>query len=574
MSKWCTVVLGLGLALASVAPTAAAVTPALIFTDNAVLQRDRRVPFWGWAAAGETVTVAFAGQRKSASADANGKWLVWLDALSANRTGADLTIGGASSSRTLHNVVVGDVWLCAGGSNMQATMSTNNVVNWAAERAAANYPQLRCVTLASNHAAVPLEQDLRGSYAWQACTPNTVTGWSATAYFFGRELARNTTVPIGLITATYGGAWIASFVAPAGWRLVPALRNYANMADENDPSTSVGQHTWTAFCNRLEAWLPRARVAVNAGRYPTQMPTPPGPFNDAGQQQTLYNAMIYPLLPYALRGFVWWQGEADVPDGLLYTQKLTALVGGWRAVFGQGDLPFYFMQLANTDEPVADPSQPAGDEHGSPATREAQRQALGLANTGMAVAVDIGGAKGVLPRDRQDAGRRLALWALARDYGAAVVPSGPLLRSVTYEAGRLRLAFDYADGGLMVGHHDWTQPDAPTTEVAGEALHWFAVAGTDRHWHWARAALDGQTVVVDSADVPVPVAVRYAYVNNPGVVNFYNRAGLPAAPFDAVASNPPAAPRRAAGLVTRGGQALVSLGQALVARLGRLGGRR
>lgn len=568
------------LALAAASAPLAAVTPAPIFTDEAVLQRDRAVPVWGQAAPGEAVTVSFAGQSKTTTADEDGQWSVRLDPLALNRVGADLTIGGASSSVVLRNVLVGDVWLCGGQSNMQVPMTPEYLLNCAAEVAAANYPLLRCYNVRGNHSPMPLQTNFRGDYAWRTATPANVPNWTCTGYFFGRELVRRTGVPIGLISSNYGGTPIESWTNPAGLHLVPELAAAAAVNDGYNPAAAAGRAAYNTFLDQLQDWLPRARASTAAGALPPTLPLPPGPYDDWTEPQTLWNAMIAPHVPYALRGAIWYQGEHNTPERQTYVYKMQALVAGWRLAWGQGDFPFYYMQLANYR--TSDPRNAAGEANGWGPTREAQREALSIPNTGMAVAIDIGEADNIHPRDKQDAGRRLARWALRREYGVDLVPSGPLVREAIYESGRIRLTFNYAEHGLMAGYRDWRQPDGTTVETPGAPLQWFAVAGSDQVWYQANAVLDGQTVVVSSNEVPVPLGVRYAYANNPAGANLYNRDGLPAAAFDVTVSNPPTTlsvpetvqwtlgPGRLSStdLGSLGAGSLLALGELALARLG------
>jgi sialate O-acetylesterase len=252
----------------------------------------------------------------------------------------------------------------------------------------------------------------------------------------------------------------------------------------------------------------------------------PGPGPGVGEPTRLYNGMIAPVVPYAIRGALWYQGESNGGEGATYLHKMSALVGGWRQVWSEGDFPFYYVQLANFQQ--SDPSKPAGGD-GWANLREAQLKALVIPNTGMAVIIDIGDAANVHPKDKQDVGKRLALWALAGTYGKKdLVFSGPLYKSHAIAGNKIRIAFDHVGGGLIVGEKRGL---APVAEVKDGKLKWFAIAGEDNVWHWADAVIDGPTVVVSSAEVANPVAVRYAFAMNPEGANLYNKEGLPASPF-------------------------------------------
>jgi sialate O-acetylesterase len=275
---------------------------------------------------------------------------------------------------------------------------------------------------------------------------------------------------------------------------------------------------------RIEPWTPREAFdslpelaspeALNAPVTNKSLPT------------VIYNAKIHPLIPYAMRGVIWYQGEQNADDPrAIYDQQMRALIGGWRRAWAQGDFPFYFVQLANWSR---DRNVPAGGEPWA-VLRACQFKALAITNTGMAVTIDIGDAQDIHPRNKFDVGERLARWALARDYGRTnLVVSGPLYRGMQIEDHRIRLSFDYTGGGLMVGAKTGREP---TREVPGGTLKRFAVAGEDKKWVWAEAVIDGDTVCVASPAVPKPVAVRYAYSSNPEGCNLYNRDGLPASPF-------------------------------------------
>ena len=235
--------------------------------------------------------------------------------------------------------------------------------------------------------------------------------------------------------------------------------------------------------------------------------------------------MIHPLLSFPIKGAIWYQGESNGAEGDSYFQKMRALIGGWRSLWNVGDFPFYYVQLANFQQPT---NLPAGGD-GWAKVRCAQMKALTIPHTGMASAVDIGDAMNIHPGDKRDVGVRLALWALSRDYGKKeIVPSGPIFQSAKVEGGKIRLAFDYVGGGLIVGKKDGVKP---TEEDKAGKLVRFAIAGEDKNWVWADAVIDGATVVVSSKEVPNPVAVRYAFSQNPLGANLYNKEGLPASPF-------------------------------------------
>lgn len=492
-----------------------------VIGSSMVLQRDRPVPVWGWAAPGEKVSVAFAGQLKTATADADGKWRVDLDALPASSEPRSMVIGSATNlpSITLTNVVVGEVWLCSGQSNMQ--MSMYGVSNGPAEIAAANCPLIRLLTVGCISESRPKE-NFPG--AWVACTPANVGGFSAVGYFFGRKLFQDLNVPVGLINASWGGTRIEPWTTPAGFRSVPDLAPLSAEVDAWDSRTPTGKVAYAAAMAAIKTWLPAAEQALAAGQQPPEQPLLPGPGPDYQQPTRLYNGMISPLLPYALRGAIWYQGESNGSEGESYYWKMQALINGWRQAFANPDLSFYFVQLASFQ---ADSQTPQGGT-GYALVREAQRKSLTIPRTGMAVIIDIGDANNIHPINKLDVGLRLATWALAKDYGKDMVYSGPLYRSQQVESNKVHIAFDSVGGGLIVGQKAGIAPMQP---VAGGKLQRFSVAGEDKVWHWADAVIDGATVVVSCPEVSQPVAVRYAYDANPTGCNLYNREGFPAAPF-------------------------------------------
>ena len=308
---------------------------------------------------------------------------------------------------------------------------------------------------------------------------------SAVGYFFGRRLASELNVPIGLIGSNWGGTRIEPWVSLDGFRSVPELRNQATEVET--------------------LW-------AEGGKVGSRTPS------------AIYNAMIHPLAPYAMRGAIWYQGESNGNEGLSYHHKKTALINGWRKLFNP-DLAFYWVQLA--DFRTSNEKPEGGD--GWAKLRDAQRTSLNIANTGMAVIHDIGNAKDIHPRNKQDVGWRLSQWALHQNYGRDdLVPAGPLYKSHIVENNSIRLSFDHVGAGLMVGKKAGL---APTAEHKGGTLGRFAISGNDKVWHWADAVIDGNNVVVSSKDVTEPVAVRYGYTMNPRGANLYNKDGIPASPF-------------------------------------------
>jgi len=486
-----------------------------IFADNMVLQRDQPVPVWGWAEKGQLVKVRFSGQEKSATAGEDGRWMVRLDPMPANKEPQPLQVSGATS-QTVNNVLVGDVWVCSGQSNMAWTLQEST--NGKAEIASASLPNLRFIRLSQTISPFPLE-DTDARLNWEICAPLRENMYiTAVGYFFARELMKEVDVPIGLVGASLGATCIETWIPLSGFRGEPALNE------------SVEQQ-YRQLLTQLKNWIPAAESSMNSGEILPDFPFDLMATADFQQPAKCFNGMINPIIPFGIRGVIWYQGESNGHEGDIYRLKMKALIGSWRAMWNQGgrakarehDFPFYFVQLANFRQ--SDPNDPAGGDSWT-RLREAQFKSLEIPNTGMAVTIDIGEADNVHPANKQDVGRRLALWALAKDYGKNVVYSGPLYKSHTVEGGKVRIAFDHVGTGLCVGVKNESSAEPPS----GTLKH-FAIAGEDRKWRWADATIDGDTIVVSHPEVPNPVAVRYAFAMNPEGANLYNKDGLPASPF-------------------------------------------
>ncbi len=489
------------------------------FNDNMILQRDIPAPLWGWADAGEEVTVEFAGQTKTVKTGADGKWMVKLDAMKASPEGRILKIAG----KEIKNVVVGDIYICSGQSNME--WSTGGSVNAKEEIENANYPLIRLVTTPRLQIPTP-QDDVKAQ--WEECSPRTIGRFSAVGYFFGRKLHKETEIPIGLINSSWGGSRIEPWIPPEGFMLVPELKQIADQVAASAPGSEAFKKRYLDFFNSLVSWLPKAKAAVAEDKRPPSPPSAPHskglPFGATG----MYNGKVHALAPFGIRGAIWYQGEANGGEGVEYFHKMQALIGGWRRVWNQGDFPFYFVQLAD----FRGPNKNAGGGDGWAKHREAQRQSLTIPRTGMAVITDIGNERDIHPKNKQDVGLRLALWALANDYGKKnIVYSGPLYKGIKVEGNKIRVSFDHAGSGLMIGVRK--NGLEPTKEAADGKLQHFAVAGADKQWHWADATIDadGKTVLVSCEAVAEPVAVRYAFAQNPQGANLYNKEGLPASGF-------------------------------------------
>ena len=506
----------LTLALAAVVARADVKLPP-IFSDHAVLQRDRALPVWGWADPGEQVTVTLGAQKAAATAGADGKWLVKLAPQPMSKEPLTLTVVGKNTI-TARDILLGDVWLCGGQSNMEFGLGGCNAQE---DIRAADFPLIRHFGVGYNFAATP-QTNFTGD--WHVCTPQSAPGFTAVGFYFARKVQHETGVPIGLLRSCVGGTGIELWMSQDTLLNTPALESYAKQMRE---SLAGYQRDLAAAMPALDQWLASARAAQQAGQ---SLPMPPKwpdfPFGEQAHRPrcvTLHNGMIQPLLPFALRGAIWYQGENNAGDRL-YVEKKRAMLADWRKFFGNPELPFYFVQLAAWQKPDDNPAHT--DDWAI--VREQQLRCLALPHTGLAVAIDVGDADDIHPRNKADVGERLALWALANDYGKPVEPSGPLFSALKIEDGKARLSFTHVGKGLMVGRKVGR---APTTEDTGGKLKRFAIAGEDKQWRWAEAKIEGETVVCSSPDVPKPVAVRYAWAINPDGANLYNRDGLPASPF-------------------------------------------
>jgi sialate O-acetylesterase len=510
--------LSLLMVIASLSAEAAVRLPGF-FTDNMVLQRDRDVPLWGWADPGETVTVEFAGRKVSAKADKTGKFSLKLKPMQASSENRKLVFSSDKGSRVeLVNVVVGDVWICSGQSNMEMTQSA--ALNAAKEAEKAEFPMIRHMKAAHNTSLVPLD-DLKAQ--WVICTPVTVKNFTAVGYYFGRELHRELGVPIGLMESSWSGTKKEPWIPDFAFGDVPELKSLAVQVAENNPKTPEGKNRFRIDIDRIKDWIERAESSLETGKRLPEVPAIGGCVQKEPRPAMMFNAMINPLVPYAVRGAILYQGELGWYYPNRYFFKNKALIEGWRKRWGY-DFPFYFVQLANHGGPH--PMMRRRNEGAK--IREAQLRTLTLPNTGMAVTIDIGDAKRFNSKNKQDVGKRLALWALAREHGRNKVESGPIYRDMKIEGKKIRISFDYVGGGLMVGEKKGLEP---ARETKGEKLENFAIAGEDRKWVRAQAVIEGETVVVTHDRVDKPVAVRYAYSWNPQGCNLYNKEGLPASPF-------------------------------------------
>jgi sialate O-acetylesterase len=446
------------------------VTLPSVIGSHMVLQRDEPVPIWGWAEPKEEITVEFNGHKVKATAGGNKDWKVELPASKANSKGQKLTITG-NNKIVLEDVLVGEVWLCSGQSNMEWTVSRST--NSKEEIAAGDHPLIRHIKVPHRPSDKP-ESDVNTS-GWQICSPNTVANFTAVGYFFGRHIHSELNVPVGLLGSNWGGTRIDPWIPPVGYRAIPSLKE--NFADKLDQFPSKNAQ----------------------GKVNHQTPL------------ALYNGMIAPLVPYGIRGAIWYQGESNNGEGMLYHEKMKALISGWRSLWNKEGLPFYYVQLA--------PFKYRGQPDRLPGIWQAQLATLSVPHTGMAVTTDITTTNNIHPPNKQDVGKRLALWALAKDYGKKdIVYTGPLFDKVE------------AKGAELVVHfQNGTAKGLKTTDCQ-KASH-FEVAGKDGGWKPAIAKVTGETIVLTSEEVKEPVSARFAW-DQLAEPNLFNGAGLPASPFN------------------------------------------
>lgn len=491
------------LALAATTASALAdITLAPLFRDGAVLQRDQPINVWGRAAPAERVEVKFKKQTATVIASADGRWRVTLKPEKAASMGAELVVSGANTVR-VRDVLVGEVWLCSGQSNM--VWMLRNTDDAEREIAEAQYPLIRQFKVPSVAAEKPAF-DVAAS--WVACSPQTAPNFSAVAYYFAKELHQKLKVPIGIVNSSWGGTQIEAWMSEAALRANPAAKEiYARW------ETLLAEHPakLAAHAAAVEKWKADSEAAKAAGkRFARKQPAAPEGPGSRWMPSALYNGMIAPLVPYTFRGALWYQGEANGARHTEYAALFTDLIKQWRADFGQ-PLPFYFVQLANFERGAGN----TGDEWAY--LREAQAKALALPQTGMVVTIDVGNPKDIHPRNKRDVGQRLALHARKQLFGENIETDGPMFASAKREGAAMRVTFTHAAGLRL-------EPSKDDGRVS------FEIAGEDRKFVPAEARVEGDTLVVSAATVKAPVAVRYAWRNSPDA-RLFNSAGLPAAPF-------------------------------------------
>ena len=494
-------------------PVVSGIELPAMFGRHAVLQREEAVPVWGWGKAGELVNVTFAGQSKQTTADDKGNWRVELDALKASASGQVLEVTGTESGRLrVPDLLVGEVWMASGQSNMQWALSSTERAKQDIPRA--DHPAIRMFLTDLVTAASPRR---RVGGEWNVTTPQNAGKFSAVGYYFALKLHAEVGVPAGIIRTAWGGKPSEAFTSRETLMSKPEGRALVQKLEAETRRFDLGRAV-AQYEKKLEGWE-NIRKANRAEKDPKkrkklprkpQKPSPPA--LSPKRPGAIYNGMIHPWAGYAMKGAIWYQGESNAGRAKEYETIFPLLIQDWRKQWKR-ELPFYFVQLANFRRPTGRPGQASSWAE----LQNAQRLALRLPNTGMAVINDIGAAGDIHPRNKKDVGERLARWALANEYGRKdVVVSGPLYRDFKVEGSKVRISFEYAEG---VKTSDGGEPGR------------FEIAGKDQVWHWGKAVIDGEAVLVSSEEVPEPVAVRYAWASNPEGANLVNAAGLPASLF-------------------------------------------
>jgi sialate O-acetylesterase len=484
------------------------------FSDHMILQRERAAAIWGKADAGAEVSVAFKGKSASAKAGADGKWRAEIETGAADASGAVLTISAGKDKIEVQDVLVGEVWFASGQSNMFYTM--NRSPEYAGLIAESKHPALRMfnaplVTAEAN------QEDIEGS--WKAATPETVPDYSAVAFFFARKLHLELGIPVGVIKSAWGGKPVETFTSREALNTLPGTKALVDAMLKDEASYDQAKAD-AAYATKLEQWkatmaAAKGKSAEERKRLPKKPDAPKRPLLTEGRPGVLYAAMIHPFVGYTMRGAIWYQGEGNArPGAVPYDQTLPLLINDWRKRWND-EFSFYYVQLASYHAPSTEPGTPDSWA----LTQDRMRLVLGTTpKTGMAIINDVGEANDIHPKNKKDPGERLARWALAKDYGKELIYSGPLFKSSEVKDGAIRVTFDQSGAGLK--------------SRDGGALKRFEIAGADKKWKWADAKIYGKdAVVVSSAEVKAPVAVRYAWAANPEGANLVNSDGLPASVF-------------------------------------------
>ncbi len=506
------------------------------FLDNAILQREMPMPVWGWSKPGATITVEFAGQKETAKAGADGKWMLKLKPLTASSEPAEMLISDSDGHKVvLKNILVGEVWHASGQSNMEWFVGKSNCLPLALEmaKATAEVPirELRTDTVS----ALYPQEKVKSEAGWK--TSRSAGDFSALALSFAYELHKELKVPVGILLTSHSNTRIEAFTQRKAIEAHAGLKVDADLIHNGDVGLEQGRSAFAKYYQDLDAWR---KASAEVG-FPVEKPLPrpnlPGIAGEWRGPSQFSNGKIAPVVPFPVRGSLWCQGESNNGDGKLYAARMESLVRGWRDAWGMPDMPFYFTQMQAYGTP--DP-----DELGMAEVRQAQHLFFmnNREHVGMVVQIDLNpAATGAIHyQNKLHPGMRLARWALAKDYGRDIAYTGPIFEKATITGNKAVVSFekDSLFGGLMVGskglEKDSKEPDKfvePARATPGEKLNLFRLCGKDRKWHAAEAVIEGDTVVVTSKDVPEPIGVQYSYCAAPMNANLYNKAGLPATPF-------------------------------------------
>jgi len=485
------------------------------FGDHMILQQNKLVPIWGTAGPGEQVTIEFNKQQKSTKANSEGNWIINLSKLKAG--GPFVLTAKGQNTIILQDVYVGEVWICSGQSNMDFTVAREDrywcgVFNEKEEVAQANYSLIRVFDTEYSPREV-LQKEVTGN--WEIVSPQTVGHISAVAYFFARDLQKKLKVPIGLITTAFGAstaeAWISKSALQSNPKFTTLLTNFQDKINKYLPDTAAQNKYKKAYAK----WVVDAAKAKAEGKDELRGPKNPNPVVDQHNPFVLWNGMVAPLVPYAIAGALWYQGESNSPTASIYHDLMETLIVDWRKQWNQGDFPFIYVQLANIGKVIeTEPAKGCSEA----IKREAQLLNLSIPKTAMVVAIDNADPldmQNVHPKNKQEIGKRMVLAARAIAYGEKLTYSGPIYDKMEIKGNSIQLQFKSVDKGLV---------------CKGDQFKGFAIAGEDKKFVWADAKIVGNSVVVSSPEIVKPVAVRYGWGSNPPT-SLYNKADLPASPF-------------------------------------------
>ena len=480
--------------------------PAII-GNHMVLQQKQADPIWGWDTPGAKITVTFVGQIKSAETGADGKWMLKLDPIPANDKPQSIKISDGIQNIEIEDVLVGEVWMCSGQSNMEFLL--RNDWNGDLEVAAGNYPKLRLLKV-PNVGSQQLQTDFKS--VWQASTPQSASGFSAVGFFFGRYLHQILGVPVGLIDNSWGGSAAEAWVRRESLEKDPRFAALMERTVTNEvyKQTEQANVDYAAAMDKYKADEAKAKAA---GLPDVRKPVSPAEWLAGNQRPgNIFNGVVNPTRGYGIKGVIWYQGESNVGRAKEYAQLFPFLIEQWRNEWGQGNFPFYWVQLPNYHNKESNPGESPWAE-----LRESQTQTMSLTNTGQAVIIDLGESKNIHPKNKHDVAARLVRWALVKDYGFRFPCHSPEFQNMEIHDGKVMVKFDCFGSKLRTFDVD---------EAMG-----FAVCGSDHIWHWADGKLIGDDQVeLTCSEVMNPVAVRYAWANNP-VCNVTSWEGLPVTPF-------------------------------------------